>query len=632
MKRITVIDHLNLSGLLPKFMGKDVTCWYLSNDWERLVQLKSQIPGEIRTLGEMLDTTFQEYKEDLLKLYHRVNTANHSLEWWANQVSTKSTTATPLTQNILYLICAKKIIAQSQSDIVFITDSMVLSKCIVEYGHSLNLDIKWRTSLFKRLLEPIQHQFYYLAQILNFIRINLRNKLAVSNNLEMSLKSKTEASKRVVLRSWITEDTFSASGKYNDRNFGELASWLEDKQYEVLLLPTFFNLKSPLSVIIQKLKAQNLKLVMPEQYLKLSDYLGVLKSSYQGFNRVITNVQIAGLDVSPIFNEVLKKAGFNVHLSILNLCVPTLKRLSERGFEVDAFYYPFECNASENPFILACRQYYPDSKIIGFQHTTFFGNQLTYHLADGEWKDHPLPDQIICSGPKYRQLHIEARFPQERIVMGSNLRFAAVYKTIRRSSGVSDAKKMLLLPLTFGYDLAFELFTKLKAALQDSNEYKVVVRMHPLLSKDRILRFLETLNLSHWEFDQPRPIQESLTLTHAVVTTGGSIAILEAMMMAVPVIRVIPDNAIYHDPFHLKGYALKPVVAPLELKNQIRWIETMNAQDKLGFEQMAQQVLNEYFTQPSEENLKVFLLNSNLKKGQGYLPSGAIEDKSVSIR
>ncbi len=123
-----------------------------------------------------------------------------------------------------------------------------------------------------------------------------------------------------------------------------------------------------------------------------------------------------------------------------------LKRLKEMGYEIDAFYYPFENNAPEKQFILGCRKYFPNSQIIGFQHTTFFPNQLAYHLGSEEKDCHPLPDKIVCSGPIYVKLHNKAGFPSDILVAGPNLRFESVYierAEVKNSGG--NKKKFLLL-------------------------------------------------------------------------------------------------------------------------------------------------------------------------------------------
>ena len=49
------------------------------------------------------------------------------------------------------------------------------------------------------------------------------------------------------------------------------------------------------------------------------------------------------------------------------------------------------------------KKYFQNSSINAFQHTTFYPNQLSYHLDIDEKEYCPLPDKIICSGPIYME-------------------------------------------------------------------------------------------------------------------------------------------------------------------------------------------------------------------------------------
>jgi hypothetical protein len=286
-----------------------------------------------------------------------------------------------------------------------------------------------------------------------------------------------------------------------------------------------------------------------------------------------------------------------------------LKRLKERGFEIDGFYYPFECNPPEKQFIISCRKYFPNAEIIGFQHTAFFPNQLAYHLGPNEKNYHPLPDKIICSGPIYMKLHKEARFPSEILVGGPNLRFESVYVTQNYKDNIwNGQKKRILLPFTFIYDLSFVSIAKVKEALGGIENYQMCIRNHPLLSKKKLVKFLKNIGVNNYEFVDEGIIQEWFAKTHVVISTGGSITIIEAIAYGVPVIRVIPDNTIFYDPCFWPDYPLQPVNSADSIREQIELINKMNSTDRNIFSKIGREVLTQYFTKPTEDNLKVFLL------------------------
>ena len=78
-----------------------------------------------------------------------------------------------------------------------------------------------------------------------------------------------------------------------------------------------------------------------------------------------------------------------------------------------------------------------------------------------------------------------------------------------------------MLPLTFSYNLAFELFVKVRDALRDMGEYTVYIRTHPLLSKKVLIKFLGKIDMKNYIFADEGTMQEWLSKMYAVVSTGG---------------------------------------------------------------------------------------------------------------
>jgi surface carbohydrate biosynthesis protein (TIGR04326 family) len=608
MKRLKLVPKQLAAFLISKIININSVCYYLTDDVSHFLYLKNRFAGriEIKNLSGLFDETFQKIKMPLLELISKLNEKYDSLEWWGGHLASRNSATTPLLLNITYLFCTKKILSNSERDLIFVINSQALSDCISDIAGEFGYQVKRYGGRIFGFIGIIRRWLLYIAQLLYFFWQSVQRRRAAFKLLKPLSIKKTSAKKKVVIRTWITKGTFDGSGRFKDRNFGQLPAWLRYQNYEVLTLPMFFNLPGSIKEMYKLIKNREEPFLIPDHYLKCSDYLKILYDDYRLLRKRVENAAIEEIDVAPLFNEVLKNQGFLPHLSTLNLCYPMFKRLKEMGFEIDAFYYPFENNAPEKQFILGCRKYFPNSQIIGFQHTTFFPNQLAYHLAPVEKDYHPLPDKIVCSGPIYVKLHNEAGFPSEILVAGPNLRFESVYieKAEVKNSG-GNQKKMLLLPLTFSYDLALELFVKTREALKDVLDYQVYIRSHPLLSKKTLIEFLNKIGMSNYEFADDGIIQNWLVKSYAVISTGASITILEAVSMGTPVIRVIPDNTFFYDPFTWPDYPLEPVNSSSEIRRQLELIDEI--QDKEMFQNIAKEVMSEYFTKPNEENLKVFL-------------------------
>ena len=93
----------------------------------------------------------------------------------------------------------------------------------------------------------------------------------------------------------------------------------------------------------------------------------------------------------------------------------------------------------------------------------------------------------------------------------------------------------------------------------------------------------------------------------AMILAGASITTLEAVVMGVPVIRLVPDNTFSYDSFAGADYLLEPVNTVAEIKKQLQIIDHLLVQDSDTFSTIAKRILPMYFSKPTDINLKHFL-------------------------
>ena len=605
-KTITIIYKSKAEAFIAKMSNTNAVCYYLNDDYSHFFDLLSRFgKDKIKSLAGLFDESLSNITEPLLELSSKINKEHDSFEWWGGQIASRSTSATPLFLNIVYLFCAKKILSGAEKDIVFISDSPALTGCIAETAQKMEYNVIVQEVWVSGRVRKIRQQVFNAGHIVFFLLQAIRNRLSVSRIHKPNRNIKTENKKRIIIRSWFTRGTVNSTGEYRDRNFGVLPEWMRSKGYEVLTLPMFFNMDKPEHVFYSTIK-NNEHFLIPEHYLRWTDYFKVVHDAYKLSRHRIKNAILLETDTSPLFNEIIRGRGFSNYSFKLNLCYPLLKRLKEECIEIESFFYAFESNAPEKQFILACRKFFPNSRILGFQHVTILANNLKYHLCPDDEKYHPLPDKIVCSGPIFVKLLKEAGLPPEILLSGPNLRFGAVHieKTAEAEKG--SGEKILLFPLTDRYDLAFDLLIKMKGVLKNFRDYDLYIRSHPLLSTETLIRFLKKIGLGGVEFANDGTIQDWLKRSYAVISTSDSVTILEAIIEGIPVIRVIPDNTFFYDPFAWSEYPLKPVNTSEEIEKQLHQIEEIKKDINI-FNEIALRTLSEYFTEPNEENMKVFL-------------------------
>ena len=607
MNHICIILKKNSKKELNKIKYKEFRIYYLSDDYRFYIKLKKLLDRNIiiRNLGNLFDTTLQEIKYETVEILSRLNEVNDSFEWWGGQVASRNTQTTAMMLNIVYLFCTKKIIEKADKNIALIIDDLSLIDCVKLLCTERNIDFVKTYMGFCIYIWKLRDILVKYVKIIRFIYISIKLKI-LAKTISNKIESRLDASKKkILLRTWVTQGNFDANDNCNERNFGNLSSWLKQQGYEIIKIPMFFNITSKIRKIYRILDKQKEVFFLSSLHVSAFDFVKVINNGLKTSNVKINSCRINNVEVAPIIQDAIKKSAVDNSLFELNLDGYALKYFKEKRIAIDRLIYPFENNASEKQFIIMTRKYLPNAKVIGYQHTTFFPNQLAYHLGRTEQKYHPLPDKIICSGKAYISKFTGANFPDEIVEEGPNLRFGSVYLNLIKNN--FSYKKKLLLPLTFSHDLAFETFYKVKEALEGTDDFVIYVRSHPLLNKRRIKNFLDDIGLKNYENADGKIIQEWLKDMFAMITAGGSITTLEAAAMGIPVIRVVSDNAFHFDSLSYDKYPLKTINSAKEIKDQLKEIEKIYENEKDLFDKIGKKIKQKYFCKPLEENLKTFI-------------------------
>ena len=121
---------------------------------------------------------------------------------------------------------------------------------------------------------------------------------------------------------------------------------------------------------------------------------------------------------------------------------------------------------------------------------------------------------------------------------------------------------------------------------------------------------MERNDLTDVAFADGGGIQEWFEDSFAVISTGASITIVEAVAHGVPVIRMIPDNTFLLDPLVWEDYPLQPVSHVEEIRKQLAIISRIKTEDDGYFDRIGMKVSAEYFARPDDRNMQIFDLDS----------------------
>lgn len=611
-KQLILLEKKVAFSKLPSIIKNDDLCYLLSKDYISYLRLNEIVPNgcKVLNLAGRSNREIKRLQKGYLNLFADLSKKHNSLHWWCSHLASRSSSSIPLQLNVAYLSCIKTLISSVNKEnkfkrLIFICDSDALIDCITTLGKEKIFRVIIYKNRFKKVIKTILRYPFYFLKIIIFLLISLKNRIIATSLLNPISFNQLKSRKVVVIRSWITKGTLNESGSFSDRNFGNLPLWLKTKKYHVIMLPMIFNYDKSMNNLYKLMKRQDVDFLIQDFYLKIIDYFKIIQVAWKQNKVPINNITLDGMDVTPLFHEIQVLEGFNIKNLTHNLCYFLMERLKKQKVQIDTFYYPFENNVVEKPFILGCKNSFPTADVIAFQHTVWYKNQLGMFLGNNESKYHPIADKIIYTGPIYFQVLQDAGFPRSKLISGPSLRFKYLEKKNDKKTD-QLRKPNIFIALTFDDNLAYDIISKAKTISEIFPQISIFIRRHPALNYKALEKYLLSIEFDNFRYADTGRIQDWLINTDVVLSNGYSVIILETVMMNVPIIRIIPDNDLFLDPLAWIDYPIPYVNSINDIKKQLDNIFKIKEEGRTVFNELSQVVSKQYFTNYSEKNMEVF--------------------------
>lgn len=582
---------------------------FLDDDAAHLHSLR-QLVGRDRRVDDLagrFDALYDRLQGPLVRALTEVGRRLPGHIWWTGQVASRSSTATKLMRNVIYLHAAAEMIDQSgDGDMLFLCADLGLARALVALCRKRGLPCRLRISPARRIALAVGG----LLRLPLNLALTLRDFMAFRRwrGLLPPPKSLGEKRRRAVIRTWVTAGAFDGEGRYVDRHFGPLPDFLRRHGFDVLVVPMFFNLGRSLKEQFALMARSGQEFLVPQHHLGYGSLLRLLAEELRRLCFCFHRVDVEGLDVAPILKHENRKDVLNPSLLRLNLIRPLLEKLRRRGVEIELLLYPFENNAPEKQFLMAKRRWYPESTIIACQHSVWLSRQAGAELIPEEVATHPLADRIVVCGRVYLDLLARLGFPKDRLRPGPSLRFAQVrdYQFVPRNRSEGRPPRIFL-ALPFCRNTSLDMLDKLRRAIGDDFKCRVLLKSHPLLPADELKSCLEALAFQSLEVVDGPPI-EWFGKCDVAVAAGTSVTQMEAVACGLPLVRVVPDNTFFLDPMKWMDYPLQPATTADQLRARLE--EALLMTDG-QLAQLAETVRKDYFEAVTEQTMSVFLETKN---------------------
>jgi surface carbohydrate biosynthesis protein (TIGR04326 family) len=427
----------------------------------------------------------------------------------------------------------------------------------------------------------------------------------------------------VLFRSWVTRGNFETGGVYRERNFGSLHDTVRERGFESWILPLFFNLERSLWNELRELNKSSQKFLLMEDVLRPIDYIRTFLKGFLvyfiSFPKIDWNILssktqlFTSIGLDSLIQESHRRTSIGVMLQNFEMAGAFFSRLKSRGVSLHKVIYPMEGNAPEKSLVLAARDSYPNAEIIGFQHSSWYRENLASYIGKAERAIHPTPDRVICTGSRYLSIFEECGYPSDKLSLGPSLRFAAAVHRgeVRKFSRIQSLKEVVIV-LNFNSNQSLELLYKAGKALQiyknasPDRDFKIRIKIHPVLAVEEVKEFLVRANFPHYEWET-RTVIEAARSADVVFMTAGSISNLEVISTGSPLLRISLDLEFNLDPLW-DNYPLGNFVRNTEeILEKLKFLENSDSSFWNDFETFAQKIRREYFEPITNENIEVFI-------------------------
>ena len=585
-------------------------CYFLSDDYLSYDRLRNDLKGKspLHLAGQAFHEAIRKVETDFLRFCHQIAEQNGSEHYWGTNLASRNSANIPLLKYVVFFHCARMILKEKpkEKSLVFICDTRELAAVIGEEARSNGCRVTVRTA-FADAAGNVRLYYRLFLRSAYFLTVGVL-KWVYARSLKNRRATADDGKRRYLLRSWVTAGCFDEKGTYKDRNFGRLPGYLEEHGGEVWTVPMYFNLDRSIFAQMRLMADSGYSFLFPEQYMSLPDVFRTWFDGIKGIPLKLKNTEFEGRDFSGVVRDVHLWSSLSTGLLACNAVTYLLKRLKERGMRIDQFIYPIENNAPEKMYIQAVRRYYPEAKLIGFQHTVWFKEQLGVYLHPDETKSHPLPDQVICSGRAYLDIIRKTGFPSALLQAGPNLRYTTANQgSPGRPGGLkSGAEKRVLLILNFDRDQMLEFLDKTGEAFRSLSGIRIRIKSHPLYPVELLKQFLGHIGFPEFEW-ATGSVPDEVVQSDAVLMTGASVSNLETMITGVPLLRVSLGSNFDFDCLW-EEYPFAPFLSSAdEIRHYLLKAFSLTEEEKSNLEAFGKKIAADYFEPPTPDNMKVFL-------------------------
>ena len=294
---------------------------------------------------------------------------------------------------------------------------------------------------------------------------------------------------------------------------------------------------------------------------------------------------------------------------VFSLLMEQALRRFLKAYRPDRIIHICENNPWERACVLAVRGLFPEPEILGYHHCAVVLSHTKIILTEPDRKVRPRPSRLICTGDRPRDLMIRhgGHLPEETVA-GCAWRFEALKSWRPRDSARWTGNILVILE---GLSSMTQLIRFMQRALEGQTQVKARFRAHPQYPLEWLLKECSLSLEGHATLSETpyKSLKEDLEAADLVVYKGTTGSI-EAGYVGIPLIHVKTPNLLTDDPLFEVTELKRTVSDPKEFIPAVKALTSMSPEEFRRSLAAFRRYVEDYLTQPDEENLSVFMPDS----------------------
>ena len=599
----------SLDRLLRRLNGRSFHWAYVGQSVVRSIGLGKRLSGQGQALefSQEFHRTARELRGAYIDYIGALSLSHGSPRWWLSWLSEKNVWFSKCFLHACYVKTCLGFIEKGADEVwpmVFVVEDDVVRRCLIsnmghEYADGLQViepRLRDRLESLRGLASMILHRVFFVLR--GFYRIVVAKYLhRMPEHKTLSLEKSVQSPLTLVVTWVVDRRQFSLESKFDDAYFRGLSSYCRSQGKKVATVPVVLN-TVPYRVALAHMGNSDEPFLVPHSYLTILD---VLRSAVRSVARMSLNGSpppFAGMEISGLIRHEMYRQWVHHRVAEAWLFYELPRRWKEAGMSVERVIFPYESHIWSRALTMGLRRYMPETRIVGYQHSSVPSLVLNYFISPQEAGIAPLPDSVVANGEHPAELFRESGYGHERVRVGGALRYQAILRSTQNGhrSIPNDGPPTVLVATSIGIVESSELVWKTYQAFRDRKDLRVVIKCHPATPYRRVAKTLGEVPLPEHFSISDEPLGHLLKQSRVMIYSTSS-SCIEALANGVPVVHLQPDFDLDFDPLDFAPDSRRVANSPQELASAVDQIleapqDVMAANDEKG-KRVVHQLLGE---------------------------------------